>query len=100
MIESQDVLGFIDGDESEPSKEIESDGRKKVPNPGLQAWTQTDRIVKAWITSTLSEDVLGLAVGLKIAKEVWDTSLNSFAPDLQTSEFDLIQKLQYLSKDG
>ncbi|KAF7149901.1 hypothetical protein RHSIM_Rhsim02G0228300 [Rhododendron simsii] len=104
LIESQDVLGFVDGGEPMPSRYLQNSSEKaekeKALNPDFQAWVKTDRLVKAWITSTLSEEVLGLAVGLVTSREVWDALHTSFAQDSQTREFELNCSLQSLTKDG
>ncbi|KAF7151725.1 hypothetical protein RHSIM_Rhsim02G0101900 [Rhododendron simsii] len=73
LIESQDVLGFVDGGEPMLSRYLQNSSEKaekeNALNPDFQAWVKTDRLVKAWITSTLSEEVLGLAVGLVTSRD-------------------------------
>ena len=55
LIESQDVSEFITDTMEIPAEEIDSaDGNTKVKNPNFAPWVRTDRVVKAWITSTLS----------------------------------------------
>ena len=71
LIESQDLIGFITGSTSAPTAEISNptnDGT--MPNPDLAAWTRTDRLVKAWITATISEEALGTVVGLTTSLDV------------------------------
>lgn len=80
-------------------EEKASTEKEKALNPDFQAWAKTDRLVKAWITSTLFEEVLGLAVGLVTSQEVWDALHTSFAQDSQTREFELNCSLQSLTKD-
>jgi hypothetical protein len=59
------LLGFITGSTPPPEGEITGPNEgDKIPNPALAAWTQTDRLVKAWITATVSEEALGTVVGL------------------------------------
>ncbi|KAK2989204.1 hypothetical protein RJ640_001433 [Escallonia rubra] len=71
LIESQDLLGFINGDIIAPDSEVNSsDGNQRVPNPDFTSWVRTDRLVKAWITGTLSEEALGVVVGLKTSADV------------------------------
>ncbi|KAK3219372.1 hypothetical protein Dsin_013342, partial [Dipteronia sinensis] len=51
--------------------EAEIDGEEgKVPNPYQAAWKRTDRLVKAWITATISEEAFGTVVGLTNSFEV------------------------------
>nr|CAD1839536.1 unnamed protein product [Ananas comosus var. bracteatus] len=99
LIESQDVVGFINGETPQPAREIGSaDGKSRIVNPDFTSWVRTDRLVKAWITSTLLQEVLGLVVGLVTLGEVWSTLENSFAQDSQAWEFELLQKLRLIKK--
>ncbi|KAJ8629938.1 hypothetical protein MRB53_023261 [Persea americana] len=76
-----------------------SDGSGKILNLDLVSSTSTDRLVKAWITRTLSEEVLGLAVRLKTAADVWRSLTEAaFSQSSQAQEFELLSKLQYLKK--
>ena len=40
---------------------------------------RSDRLVKGWLTATLSEEVLGIVVGLSTAAEVWNALVHAFA---------------------
>ena len=42
-------------------------------------WHKTDCLVKGWLTATLLEEVLGIAVGLNTAFEVWNALVHAFA---------------------
>ncbi|XXG72696.1 hypothetical protein AAC387_Pa07g1737 [Persea americana] len=76
----QDLLGFITGEIPAPDHQMHlSDGSGEILNLDLVSWTSTDRLVKAWITGTLSEEVLGLAVRLKIAADVWRSLTEAFS---------------------
>ncbi|KAI9196207.1 hypothetical protein LWI28_021934 [Acer negundo] len=97
LIESQDLLGFITGDIPQPATEIEgTDG--KVPNPALAPWKRTDRLVKAWIMTTISEEALGTVVGLTTSFDVWKALTNAYSQDSQAREFELLLKLQEKKK--
>ncbi|GMY38131.1 UBN2_3 domain-containing protein [Fagus crenata] len=54
-----------------------------MPNPDLVAWTCTDRLVKAWITATISEEALGTVVGLTASLDVWKALSNAYSQDSQ-----------------
>ena len=41
-------------------------------------WCKTDRLVKGWLIATLSEEVLGIVVGLNTAFEVWNALVHAF----------------------
>ncbi|KAK2991574.1 hypothetical protein RJ640_013834 [Escallonia rubra] len=95
LIESQDLLGFINGDIIAPDSEVNSsDGNQRVPNPDFTSWVRTDRLVKAWITGTLSEEALGVVVGLKTSADVWKALGDAFSQNSQAREFELLAQLQ------
>ncbi|KAJ8646974.1 hypothetical protein MRB53_008722 [Persea americana] len=59
LIEWQDLLSFIIGEIPSPNHEMDlSDGSSKMLNPDLASWTGTNRMKKAWITGTLSKEIL------------------------------------------
>ncbi|GAB2294185.1 hypothetical protein Dimus_038285 [Dionaea muscipula] len=62
------------------------------------AWRKKDRLLRGWIIGTLSEESLGLVVGLDSAKAVWDALQDEYAQDSQEREFTLRQQLVYLRK--
>ena len=70
------------------------------PHPDLPAWTRTDRLVKAWITATISEEALGTVVGLTTSAEVWKALSNTYSQDSEAREFELLLKLQQKKKEA
>ena len=42
-------------------------------------WHRSDRLVKGWLTATLSEEVLGIVIGLSTAGKVWNALVHAFA---------------------
>ena len=104
LIESQDLTGFINGELMPPDQmiaapdDVSTIGQKVIINPDFVAWRRSDRLLRGWITGTLSEDVLSLVVGLESSKEVWNTLHDAYAQDSQEREFHLTQKLQMLRK--
>ncbi|KAG8391307.1 hypothetical protein BUALT_Bualt01G0174300 [Buddleja alternifolia] len=63
LVESQDLLGFIDG-ETPPLPENAAAEEQKV-------WRRRDRLVKGWILGSVGEDALDAVVGLDTAMDVW-----------------------------
>nr|CAD1817045.1 unnamed protein product [Ananas comosus var. bracteatus] len=59
------------GETIAPPKMSTSESGATVNNPNYTSWVRTDRLVKSWIMGTFSEEVLGYAVGLQTAAEVW-----------------------------
>ncbi|KAF8408703.1 hypothetical protein HHK36_004767 [Tetracentron sinense] len=100
LIESQEMMGFIDGEYPIPDRQITIpdtevvDGKNVTVNPAYNLWQRSDRLFRGWITGTLSEEVLGMVFELETASEVWNTLLNSFAQESQEREFFLLEQLQ------
>ncbi|KAK2969264.1 hypothetical protein RJ640_004058 [Escallonia rubra] len=69
LIESQEMMGFLDGAHEKPDEYITSStagaaGEKILTeNPQFCAWRNLDRLLRGWITGTLSEEVMGLVIG-------------------------------------
>ncbi|KAK4481427.1 hypothetical protein RD792_012318 [Penstemon davidsonii] len=89
LIESQNMIGFIDGGFPMPNKDIvisssaEDAGESVVKqiNPEFISWKTSDSLLRGWISGTLSEEVLRLVVGLTTSAEVWKALLDAFAQD-------------------
>ena len=45
------------------------------------AWRKADCLLQGWIIGTLSEETLGLAVGLDTTNVVWEALKNAYAKD-------------------
>lgn len=63
------------------------------------AWQKSDRLLRGWIIGTLSEEALGLVIGLDTSLAVWNSLKEAYAQDSQEREFTLRQQLTYLRKD-
>ncbi|KAK2975601.1 hypothetical protein RJ640_010678 [Escallonia rubra] len=106
LIESQEMMGFLDGTYEKPDEYITSStagaaGEKILTeSPQFCAWRKSDRLLRGWIIGTLSEEVLGLVVGLDTSAEVWNTLIDSYAYDSKEREFSLCQRLYHNKKNG
>ncbi|KAK2986127.1 hypothetical protein RJ640_024676 [Escallonia rubra] len=106
LIESQEMMGFLDGTYEKPDEYITSSiagaaGEKILTeSPQFCAWRKSDRLLRGWITGTLSEEVLGLVVGLETSAEVWNTLIDSYAYNSKEREFSLCQRLYHNKKNG
>ncbi|KAF8392751.1 hypothetical protein HHK36_023100 [Tetracentron sinense] len=99
LLESEDMLGFIDGEFPMPDRVLQlSENKEETPSPKFIAWKKSDRKVKAWVISTLLDEALRLVVGLETARDVWSTLKKTYADDSQAREFQLTQQLQLLKK--
>lgn len=106
LIESQDMIRFINGELSIPDRRVtdstmkDASATKEIDNPSYLVWRRSDHLLCGWITGTLSEEVLRLVAGLDTSSEVWNTRLSHFALELQEREreFCLLQQLQLSRK--
>ncbi|KAK2973656.1 hypothetical protein RJ640_017028 [Escallonia rubra] len=73
FLENQNMVGFVNGDQHPPSREIDApDGKGKIRNPDFDAWSRSDGLVKSWILSTVSEAVRDSVKGLVSSRDVWE----------------------------
>ena len=79
ILESYDLQGFINGDTISPPQFITVDETEPQQNPAFLKWRRSDRLVKGWLTATLSEEVLGIVIGLSTAGKVWNALVHAFA---------------------
>lgn len=85
LIESQDMVGFINSELTLPDRRITvsstDDATEKmgINNPRYLAWRCSIRLLHRWITGILSEEILGLVVGLDTTFDVWNTLTQAVA---------------------
>ncbi|RVW61832.1 Retrovirus-related Pol polyprotein from transposon RE2 [Vitis vinifera] len=91
VLKSHDLMGFVDGSESCPSKSL--DGSL---NPAYILWNKKDQCVLSRINATLSDKVLASIYGITSAREVWSSLANKFASQSRTHVHHLKRKLQTL----
>ncbi|KAJ0043332.1 hypothetical protein Pint_18384 [Pistacia integerrima] len=98
--------GFLDGTCPKPDEFItktvtESEGSitktKQVVNPLDTAWRRPDRLLRGWVVGTLSEEVLGVSVGLETLVEVCKSFAEHCDHNAQDREFFLMQELHLQS---
>ncbi|XP_075640273.1 uncharacterized protein LOC142612025 [Castanea sativa] len=68
------------------------------PNPAFVKWQKSDRLVKGWLTATLSEEVLGIVVGLNTSVEVWNALVHAFARVSSDRSLALKQRLTSMTR--
>ncbi|KAK9205222.1 hypothetical protein WN943_015489 [Citrus x changshan-huyou] len=101
--------GFLDGTYPEPAEfvlkstvEAEASTTKQeyVMNYDYIMWRRSDRLLHGWIVGTLSDEVLGLAVGLETSAAVWKALSEYFARNTKDREFFLMQKMHLHNKQN
>ncbi|KAA8546621.1 hypothetical protein F0562_002640 [Nyssa sinensis] len=93
ILESYDLQGFLNGEIFTPPETIVTSDSAAQSNPAFLKWRRTDRLVKGWLTATLSEEVLGIVVGLGTAAEVWNALVHAFARASSARSLALKQRL-------
>ncbi|PIA57436.1 hypothetical protein AQUCO_00600275v1 [Aquilegia coerulea] len=98
LVESQDMMDFITGETPAPPQTTTDSDGKKITNLDFASWRRSDRLLRGWITGTLTEETLTLVVGLQTSMDVWNALTDSFAQGSTEREFHLEQKLQSIRK--
>jgi hypothetical protein len=111
ILESYDLQGFITGETKAPPRyrtSKASDTQDPNPtskesdsqdlNPKFLQWRQTDHLAKGWLIATLSEDVLGIVVGLDTATEVWNSLVHAFARVSDDRHLELKKRLTTIQR--
>lgn len=86
-------MQFITRSEISPPIHSSDDTGAISINPKYRAWDRTDRLVKLWLTSTISEEMLGEVIGLKTSHQVWTALSAGFMKSSQSREFKLLSQL-------
>ncbi|KAK6147604.1 hypothetical protein DH2020_018516 [Rehmannia glutinosa] len=86
LMESQGLLGFVDGEIYPPEKATDVDGKITNSNDyNYVVWRRSDRLVKGWILGAVSEEVVDSVVTFETARDVWLELENTFANKSQDS---------------
>lgn len=80
LLESQDVLGFVDGGILPPETGGDSDDEQK------RQWRRTDRLVKGWILGSIRKDALDAVWEKPTARDVWLELDNIFQEEEEEEE--------------
>ena len=106
LAESQDLVHHLTNEVPAPTKFViqntdttDEGNTSSTLTKEFIAWQKSDRLLRGWIIGTLSEEVLGLVIGLETASAVWEALKDTYAQNSQEREFTLRQQLTYLRKD-
>ena len=88
LAESQDLVEHLTIENTAPDKYIVSDSTTTTDSsPKLSeeyiVWRKSDQLLRGWLIGTLSEETLGLVVGLDTTFAVWNALKNEYAEDSQ-----------------
>nr|KAJ0201009.1 hypothetical protein LSAT_V11C600330570 [Lactuca sativa] len=73
LVESHDMLSFINGTLKNPKEHATSNKQcDNTMEAKCREWKRSDTLVKGWIFGSLSENVMHTVVGLYTANDVWE----------------------------
>ena len=100
VLSCHDLIGFVDGSESCPSKYQLDEHQKEttILNPAFVTWNKKDQCVLSLINATLSESVLGTVYGLKTARQAWTALAARMASHSRSRVTHLKRQLQNLKQ--
>nr|GMC90612.1 Retrovirus-related Pol polyprotein from transposon TNT 1-94 [Ipomoea batatas] len=106
LAESQDMVGLLTGEIKKPTmyKNNTTTAGTSITDTNTLSdeylrWRKEDHLLRGWIIGTLTEEALGLVIGLESSQSVWDALKEAYAQDSQEREFTLRQQLTYLRKE-
>lgn len=93
------VRDFPEDQKFDPSPNPVPENYQPQQSDAFKTWQKSDRLLRGWIYGTLSEESLGLVIGLETVRDVWSALKEAYAQDSQEREFTLRQQLTYFRKD-
>ncbi|XP_076960579.1 uncharacterized protein LOC143636995 [Bidens hawaiensis] len=102
LLDSYDMLGFIDGTVQKPQENNGSKAKADVSTfeAMYREWKRSDTLVKGWIYGSLSEGVMGTVVGLQTANDVWNKLKENYTTPSAPAPFsETIVRFSYVVQD-
>ncbi|KAF3774891.1 hypothetical protein EJ110_NYTH52043 [Nymphaea thermarum] len=85
VMESQELVQFINGSSPPPPEVIIKDGKSEI-NLEFIVWKRSNRLTLSWIKATISKPILGQIVSCKSAYAAWHTLKKSFRQEVDDSD--------------
>jgi hypothetical protein len=83
-----------------PAPTILKESGESISNPKFDEWMKIDLLLRSWITGTLSEEALGIVVGMTTAHEIWTSLEATYLQATKECEIQLKRQLQMPKKVG
>ncbi|XP_019159724.1 PREDICTED: uncharacterized protein LOC109156343 [Ipomoea nil] len=107
FLRGQDLLGFVNGSMPCPPSTIPAASSNDsgsgattttatIPNPAHKAWVLQDQSILSMLISSMSDEVLHLAVGRETAAEVWMSITTSLGSSTEARCLSLLDQFQML----
>jgi hypothetical protein len=100
LAKSQDMVGLLTGEKMKPTmytniviteRTSTSEATEQQISKDFLKWRKEDCLLRGWIIGTLTEETLGLVIGLDSSQSVWNALKEAYAQDSQEREFTLRQ---------
>ncbi|KAL6311733.1 hypothetical protein AAG906_020728 [Vitis piasezkii] len=88
-----DLMGFLDGNKTCPSKEIIAEDGTTVSNPDFVIWTRQDKLLLHAILASLSEGVVPLIAAATSSRDAWVKLHKLYANKSRSRVMNLKEKL-------
>ncbi|XP_019184400.1 PREDICTED: uncharacterized protein LOC109179350 [Ipomoea nil] len=103
---SQELLGYVDGSLSCPPATIAAPSSSAdsstipavsvVPNPAYQVWVKQDQLILSLVISSMSDEVLYLALGRNMSAAMWESITTALGSSSQAKCLNLLAQFQLL----
>ena len=67
ILQSHELLGFVEGTEPCPTKSFTDSDGKEYTNPEYILWLKKDQFVMSWLNASLTDKVISTLYGLTTA---------------------------------
>ncbi|XP_019164362.1 PREDICTED: uncharacterized protein LOC109160530 [Ipomoea nil] len=101
-------MGYVDGEfpcppaviDAAPATGESTTSTTSVPNPAYKAWIKQDQTLLSLLISSLSDEVMHLAVGQSTSKAVWDSINTALASSTRARCLGLLGQFHALRQGG
>jgi hypothetical protein len=99
ILNAHELIGFVDGEESCPSKYVTNETGKvsSTINLDYSLWQKKDQCLLRWFNTILLDRVPSSLYGLKMARQVWTTMAIIYASQYKARNCNLKIQLQTLN---
>ncbi|KAK5836977.1 hypothetical protein PVK06_012783 [Gossypium arboreum] len=98
ILAGYDLLGFLDGSLSAPTRFVQASDGTLVANPSASVFNQQDNLLTSWLLSTISSSFLSFFTDVGTASNVWLMANNLFVADPSTKQSHLRHEFHSLKK--
>ncbi|XP_019161390.1 PREDICTED: uncharacterized protein LOC109158026 [Ipomoea nil] len=99
FLDGHGLMPFVDGSHPSPAPFLPVvAGALLAPNPEHATWFWHDQTLMSMLISSLSEEVMQLAVGRRTSREDWESIEQSLASASCARSLNLLGQLQYLTQ--